>query len=45
MALHEKLDELRHSQILAMRDDIKQLADQMQRLEEKLTQRAARSRK
>ena len=45
MALHEKLDELRHSQILAMRDDIKHLAEQMQRLEEKLTPRAARSRK
>jgi uncharacterized membrane protein len=47
MALHEKLDELRHSQIMAMRDDIKHLADQMLQLEQKLSARArpTRSRK
>lgn len=47
MALHEKLDELRHNQIIVMRDDIRHLAEQMQQLEEKLLSRArpARSRK
>ncbi|CAM5622437.1 hypothetical protein MAUB1S_10606 [Mycolicibacterium aubagnense] len=37
MALHEKLDELRHSQIMAMREDIKHLIDQMLQLEQKLS--------
>ncbi|MFD9901199.1 DUF1003 domain-containing protein [Mesorhizobium sp. UC22_110] len=47
MALHEKLDELRHSQIMAMREDIKHLADQMLQLEQKLSVpvRPTRSRK
>lgn len=34
MALHEKLDELRHSQIMGMCDDIARIAGQVQRLEE-----------
>ncbi len=47
MALHEKLDELRHSQIMAMREDIKHLADHMLQLEQRLAVRAhpTRSRK
>ena len=47
MALHEKLDELRHSQIMAMREDIKHLADHMLQLEQRLAARArpTRSRK
>ncbi|MFE0014486.1 DUF1003 domain-containing protein [Mesorhizobium sp. NPDC059054] len=44
MALHEKLDELRHSQIMAMRDDIASLAEKMQRIENKLIQKPASSR-
>ncbi|TPM36052.1 DUF1003 domain-containing protein [Mesorhizobium sp. B2-3-5] len=38
MALHEKLDELRHSQILGMRDEIVRLAEQVQRIDERLSQ-------
>lgn len=44
MALHEKLDELRHGQILAMRDDIASLAEKMQQIEDKLIQKSASSR-
>jgi uncharacterized membrane protein len=33
MALHEKLDELRHSQILAVRDEVEKLSVQMERIE------------
>ncbi len=36
MALHEKLDELRHSQILAMRDEIAAVAEQLRRINEHL---------
>lgn len=36
MALHEKLDELRHSQIMGMCDDIARIAGQVQRLDETL---------
>ncbi|WP_370576522.1 DUF1003 domain-containing protein [Paracoccus sp. MC1862] len=32
MALHEKLDELRHSELLAMRDDIARIAGQLDEL-------------
>ena len=44
MALHEKLDELRHSQIMVMRDDIASLTEKMQRIENKLIQKPASSR-
>lgn len=44
MALHEKLDELRHSQIMAMRDDIASLAETMRQIENKLIQKPASSR-
>ncbi|TIN08665.1 DUF1003 domain-containing protein [Mesorhizobium sp.] len=37
MALHEKLDEMRHSQIVGMRDEIAQLAEQVKRIEEILS--------
>ena len=37
MALHEKLDELRHSQIIGMRDEIAQIAEQLKRIDERLT--------
>jgi uncharacterized membrane protein len=37
MALHEKLDELRHSQIIGMRDEIARIAEQVKRIDEKLT--------
>jgi uncharacterized membrane protein len=37
MALHEKLDELRHSQIVGMRDEIAQLAEQVKRIDEILS--------
>ena len=30
MALHEKLDELRHSEIISMRDDVAKLAAQLE---------------
>jgi uncharacterized membrane protein len=33
MALHEKLDELRHSQTMMMRDDVAKLAEQLDRIE------------
>ena len=33
MALHEKLDELRHSQMMTMRDDVAKLAAQLDRIE------------
>ena len=36
MALHEKLDELRHSQIVGMCDDIARISSQVQRLDETL---------
>lgn len=38
MALHEKLDELRHSQIIGMRDEIVQLTEVVKRIDERLTQ-------
>ncbi|TPN88388.1 DUF1003 domain-containing protein [Mesorhizobium sp. CU2] len=41
MALHEKLDELRHSEIIAMRDDITRLAEQLRQIDEKLSARSA----
>ncbi|WP_027052018.1 DUF1003 domain-containing protein [Mesorhizobium erdmanii] len=37
MALHEKLDELRHSQIIGMRDEIVRLAETVKRIDERLT--------
>jgi uncharacterized membrane protein len=37
MALHEKLDELRHSQIIGMRGDITQIATQLKRIEQQLS--------
>jgi uncharacterized membrane protein len=37
MALHEKLDELRHSQIVGMRDEIAQLAEQVKRIDDILS--------
>ena len=33
MALHEKLDEMRHSQIMMLRDDMTKLAAQLDRIE------------
>ena len=39
MALHEKLDELRHSQIIGVREDIARLAEQVSRIDEKLSGR------
>jgi uncharacterized membrane protein len=39
MALHEKLDELRHSEIIGIRDEILRLAEQVQRIDEKLSAR------
>jgi uncharacterized membrane protein len=33
MALHEKFDELRHSQIMTVRDDVARLAAQLDRIE------------
>lgn len=38
MALHEKLDELRHGQILGMRDELVRLADLVKRIDERLSQ-------
>lgn len=38
MALHEKLDELRHSQIIGMRDEIVRLTEVVKRIDERLTQ-------
>jgi len=37
MALHEKLDELRHSQVVGLRDEIAQLAEQVKRIDEILS--------
>ena len=39
MALHEKLDELRHSQIIGMREDMARLAEQVSRIDERLSGR------
>ena len=36
MALHEKLDELRHSQLIEMRDEVKALSAQLTRIEQRL---------
>jgi uncharacterized membrane protein len=36
MALHEKLDELRHQEMMAMRDKLSELTEMMQRLEARL---------
>jgi len=41
MALHEKLDELRHSEIVGMRDEILRMAEQIRRIDEKLPSRPA----
>ena len=40
MALHEKLDELRHEQILVMREEIRQIAAEIARLHAKTPERA-----
>ena len=40
MALHEKLDELRHGEMLAVRDQLTGLTSVVQRLEERLTARS-----
>jgi uncharacterized membrane protein len=37
MALHEKLDEMRHSQIMILRDDVAKLTTQLERIEGLLT--------
>jgi uncharacterized membrane protein len=39
MALHEKLDEMRHSQIMTMRDDVSKLTAQLERIEALVTKR------
>lgn len=44
MALHEKLDELRHSQIMAMRDDIARLAEEIRQIEGKRPRKSASGR-
>ena len=36
MALHEKLDEMRHSQMLGMRDEIAQISERVRRIDERL---------
>ncbi|TPJ43397.1 DUF1003 domain-containing protein [Mesorhizobium sp. B2-5-13] len=41
MALHEKLDELRHSEIIGMRDEIVRLAEMVKRIDERLSQQSA----
>ncbi|MBW8908473.1 DUF1003 domain-containing protein [Mesorhizobium sp. RCC_202] len=41
MALHEKLDEIRHGEIIGMRDDIQRLAEQLRQIDEKLSARPA----
>ncbi|MBZ9668856.1 DUF1003 domain-containing protein [Mesorhizobium sp. B3-2-1] len=41
MALHEKMDELRHSQIIGMRDEIVRLAEVVKRIDERLSQQSA----
>jgi len=43
MALHEKLDELRHSQIIGMRDEIVRLAEMVKRIDERLAQQQSAS--
>lgn len=43
MALHEKLDELRHGQILGMRDEIVQLTEMIKRIDERLSSRQSAS--
>jgi uncharacterized membrane protein len=43
MALHEKLDELRHSQIIGMRDEIARLADVVKRIDERLARQQSAS--
>lgn len=40
MALHEKLDEMRHSQIMTLREDIAKLSAQMERVERMVTARS-----
>jgi uncharacterized membrane protein len=42
MALHEKLDEMRHSQMMSMRDEVSRLAVQVGRIEAILLERSAR---
>ncbi len=37
MALHEKLDEMRHRQIMGLSDEITLISERLQRMEEKLT--------
>ncbi|WP_027146372.1 DUF1003 domain-containing protein [Mesorhizobium sp. WSM3626] len=41
MALHEKLDELRHSEIIGMRDEIVRLAEMVKRIDERLSPQSA----
>lgn len=41
MALHEKLDEMRHSQIMTLRDDMAKLSAQLERIEQMVTTRSA----
>jgi len=43
MALHEKLDELRHSQIIGMRDEIVRLAEVIKRIDERLARQQSAS--
>ncbi len=42
MALHEKLDEMRHSQMISMRDEVSRLAIQVGRIEAILLEQSAR---
>ena len=41
MALHEKLDEIRHGEIIGMRDEIQRLSQQLRQIDEKLSARPA----
>ncbi|PBB23007.1 cyclic nucleotide-binding protein [Mesorhizobium sp. WSM4312] len=43
MALHEKLDELRHSQIIGMRDEIVRLTEAVKRIDERLARQQSAS--
>jgi uncharacterized membrane protein len=43
MALHEKLDELRHGQIIGMRDEIVQLTEMVRRIDERLSRQNSAS--
>ena len=43
MALHEKLDELRHSRIIGMRDEIVRLAEAVKRIDESLARQQSAS--